>query len=119
MGASNGPNPEEMTYVDFVVKKKMHLLGTSLTQKNFMAALDSYFESLKLFLQVLTLLDSSYSSESDIEEISDDCIVNFVEENAIESFPDLYLDVANAQVKMCLPSKRQGRSSSSALLTIK
>ena len=47
----------------------------------------------------MLLLHNTYSIESDREDISDDCIENFVEENKIESFQDLYLEVANNQIK--------------------
>ena len=61
--------------------------------------LENYFESFKLFLQIVLLLHNTYSVETEIEDISDDCIANFVEENEIDSFQDLYLEVANTRIK--------------------
>ena len=45
------------------------------------------------------LLDNTYPEESDIEDISDECIVNFVDENEIESFQHLYLKILNTEIK--------------------
>ena len=104
VGASNGSHSKEMTYLDFVIKKGHTFIRDvfdpeELSKSVEIKTFESYFENFKLFLQILTLLDSSYSSESDIDDVSDECVVNFVDENDTESFNELHLEMANTQVK--------------------
>ena len=50
-------------------------------------------------LQIIDLLNISYSNESDIEDILDNCITEFINEISIESFSDLILAIENIEVK--------------------
>ena len=50
--------------------------------------------------QVVVLLNTSYSNESDIEDISDDCIAKFVSEMNVESFSDLFLQIERQKLKI-------------------
>ena len=50
-------------------------------------------------LQTVVLLSTSYTSESDIEDISDDYIAEFVNEKTFDSFLDLFLEINNTRVK--------------------
>lgn len=50
-------------------------------------------------LQISALLQTSYPSESDIEDIPDDCISESFEENNFESFSELFLKIEKAEVK--------------------
>ena len=50
-------------------------------------------------LQIIVLLKISYSNESDIEDILDDCITEFINEMSIESFSDLILAIENIEAK--------------------
>ena len=45
------------------------------------------------------MLQTSHSSESDIEDISDDCITEFVKDENFESFSELFLKIENTEVK--------------------
>ena len=94
MGAYNGPHSENTTCFDFAVKKYHCFIRNVFDSDEFSACdeiktLENYFESFKLFLQTVLLLHNTYSIESDREDISDDCIANFVEENKRERFQDL------------------------------
>ena len=96
----NGPNSKEITYLNFVIKREHAFIRNvfepeDLRKTDKVKTLESYFDNFNLFLQLLALLDSSYSSESDIEDICDECVANFVEENNIESFNELYLEAKN------------------------
>ena len=50
-------------------------------------------------LQIIVSLNTSYSNESDIEDISDDSIAESVNEMSIESCSDLFLEIENTKVK--------------------
>lgn len=50
-------------------------------------------------LQIVVLLYTNYSSESDIEDILDDWIAEFVSEMNFESFSDFFLETENTEVK--------------------
>ena len=47
--------------------------------------LENYHQVFKKMLQLVALLNTNYSSESDIEDISDDCVAEFVEEMGFET----------------------------------
>ena len=51
-------------------------------------------------LQIVILLNTSYSDESDIEDILNVCIAEFVNEMNFESFSDLFLENENTEVKI-------------------
>ena len=51
-------------------------------------------------LQIVVLLNTSYSNESDVEDISDDCISEFVNEMNFDSFSNLFLEVENTEIKI-------------------
>ena len=55
------------------------------TSKNI-ETLEKYHTPLRQLVQIVILFNLRYSKESDIEEISDDYIVNFMNENNLESF---------------------------------
>ena len=50
-------------------------------------------------LRIAVLLNTNYSKESNVEDISDDCIIEFTIEYSFESFEDLFLEIENNQVK--------------------
>ena len=51
-------------------------------------------------LQIVILLNTSYSDESDIEDILNVCIAEFVNEMNFESFSYLFLENENTEVKI-------------------
>lgn len=53
------------------------------------------------------MLNTKYSKENYIEDISDDCISQFVLENGFNSFEDLYLEIANTEIKNSRQVNRQ------------
>ena len=111
MGAPNDPHAKNMTYFHFVLEKEHSFIrnvfgSDELCDGDEIKTLENYFDSFKLFLQIVLLLHNTYSEEIYIEDISDDCIENFVEENEIESFQDLYLDETPKQKTLTF-QKRQ------------
>ena len=50
-------------------------------------------------LRIAVLSKTNYSKESDAEDISDDCIIEFIKEYSFESFEDPFLETENNQVK--------------------
>ena len=50
-------------------------------------------------LRIVVLLNKNYSKESDMEDISDDCIIEFINEYGFENFEDLFLEIENTQVE--------------------
>ena len=53
------------------------------------------------------MLNTKYSKENYIEDISDDCISQFVLENGFNIFEDLYLEIANIEIKNSRQVNRQ------------
>ena len=112
-----------MTYFDFVVRKEHSKIRNIFDEDELVnckeiKTLQNYYDNFKLFLQIVLLLNNSYPSESDIEDISDNCIVDFVEENEIESFQEPYLEISNMEIKNISFSKKKLPSTSlSVLLT--
>ena len=56
---------------------------------------------LKKMLRTVILLKTDYSRESDMEDISNDCMIEFINEYGFENFEDLFLEIENTQVKKC------------------
>ena len=50
-------------------------------------------------LHVSSLLNISYSSESDIENLMDDCVVGFLEEIHFNDFAEVSLEISNMKIK--------------------
>ena len=101
-----------MTYFDFVVRKEHSKIRNIFDEDELVnckeiKTLQNYYDNFKLFLQIVLLLNNSYPSESDIEDISDNCIVDFVEENEIESFQEPYLEISNMEIKNISFSKKK------------
>ena len=48
---------------------------------------------------VVGLLKNNYSKDTEMDDISDNCIAEFIDGYEFESFKDLFLDIANTQVK--------------------
>ena len=61
--------------------------------------LENYHQAFRKMLQISALLNTIYSKENDIEDISDDCVEEFVGEIGFDYFNDLYLKIENTQIK--------------------
>ena len=93
-----------MTYLDFVGRKQHAFIRNIFDQDELkqsipISSIEKYHESFRKVLQMVSLLQTSCSSESDIEDISDDCIAQFVENKNFESFSEFFLEIENAEVK--------------------
>ena len=102
---------EKMTYLEFVVKKEHAFIRNifqleDLAECPEMSTLENYFENFKKFIQVALLLENGYSPQSDAEFISDSCIEEFLRDNEIEDFQDLYTEVPNVRIKNVIVSKK-------------
>ena len=64
-----------------------------------MRTLENFHSVFRKMLQIVALLNTNYSSESEIEDISDDCVAEFVEEKNFDNFDDLCLEIENTQIK--------------------
>ena len=45
------------------------------------------------------MLNTNYSKKSDVEDISDDCVIEFINKYGFENFEDLFLEIENTQVQ--------------------
>ena len=104
MAASSFPNEKMSTYLDFVIVKEHAFIRNvfdhvELKQSKSIKAYERH-ESFRKMFQVVVLLNTSNSNESDIEDISDDCIAKFVSEMNVESFSDLFLQIEIQKLKI-------------------
>ena len=91
------------TYLDFVIVKEHAFIRNVFDHvelKQSIKAYEKHHESFRKMFQVVVLLNTSYSNESDIEDISDDCIAKFVSEMNVESFSDLFLQIEIQKLKI-------------------
>ena len=93
-----------LTYLDFVIAKERAFIRNifdygKLKQSKSFETHEEYHETFRKMLQIVVLLNASYSNESDIEDISDDCIAESVNEMSFESFSDCFLEIENMEVK--------------------
>ena len=63
------------------------------------STIENYHVEFKKLLHVSSLLNSSYSSESDTENIIDDCVVEFLEETNFNDFAEVFLEISNTKIK--------------------
>ena len=103
-GVLDFPGSRTTTYLDFIVRKKHAFIGNIFVQNELkqsipISTIEKFHESFRKVLQVISLLQTNYSSESDLEDISDDCIAEFVEDKSFESFSELFLKIENTKVK--------------------
>ena len=64
-----------------------------LTLSKNIETLEKYDGSFKKMLRIVVLLNDNYSKDTEVGDISDDCIAEFVDKYEFESFEDLYLDI--------------------------
>lgn len=60
-----------------------------ITKSKSIQTIQKYHETYINMLRIVTLLNTNYSKDSDIEDISDDCVAEFVNEMNFDSFADL------------------------------
>ena len=100
------------TYLDFIVPKKRAFIrnifdNAGLENCKEIWTVDNYHESFQLFLQIFLLLNANYTKENGIEDISDDCISQFVLKNCFNSSEDLYLETSNTGIIDIWQKKKQ------------
>lgn len=65
-----------------------------------MKTFEKYHQGFRSVLQIVLLLNSRYSTQSNIEDISDECIVQFVEENCFENFEELFSEIDETKIRL-------------------
>ena len=61
--------------------------------------MEKYHEAFKKMHRIVVLLNTSYSKESDVEDVSDDCMIEFINEINIESFEEIFLKIKNTEIR--------------------
>ena len=92
-----------MNYLEFVFEKEHSFIRNIFSDKKLserINKIDSYYTNFTYFIQIFSLLHKHYCTESDIEDIDSNCIVNFISRNEIESFQQLYNELAEMKVKL-------------------
>ena len=101
------------TYLDFFIAKEHAFIRNifdydELKRSNSIETHEKDYEAFRKMLQIFVLLNTSYSNESDTEDISDDCIAEFVNKMNFESFSGLFLEIENTKVKNIEWEDRKG-----------
>lgn len=65
-----------------------------------MKTFEKYHQGFRSVLQIVLLLNSRYSIQSNIEDISDEFIVQFVEENCFENFDELFSEIDETKIRL-------------------
>lgn len=65
-----------------------------------MKTFEKYHQGFRSVLQIVLLLNSRYSIQSNIEDISDEFIVQFVEENCFENFEELFSEIDETKIRL-------------------
>ena len=104
VATTNELESEEMTYYDFVVQKEHCFLRNIFDQDNLkksknMDTIGVYFAAFEKFLKIVALLENQYTSNSNIEDVSEECLIDFFRENQIYCFLELFLDISECDVK--------------------
>ena len=104
MAASNFPYEKITTYLHFIIFVEHSFIRNifkheELKMSKSIQTLENYHQAFRKMLKIVSLLKDNYSSASDIEDISDNCVAEFVEEMGFDNFNDLYLENENTQIK--------------------
>ena len=65
-----------------------------------MKTFEKYHQGFRSVLRIVLLLNSRYSIQSNIEDISDEFIVQFVEENCFENFEELFSEIDETKIRL-------------------
>lgn len=65
-----------------------------------MKTFEKYHQGFRSVLQIVLLLNSRYSIQSNLEDVSDECIVQFVEENCFENFEELFSEIDETKIRL-------------------
>ena len=98
------PNEKLKNFLDRVIAKEHTFVRNiydhdEIKMSKPISAIENYHIAFKKMLRVSSLLYSLHSSESDIENIIDDCIVEFLEETAFNDFAEVFLEISNTKIK--------------------
>ena len=101
LGASNCSDEKIKTYFNFGVSKEHGLIRNifhedELKHCNKIETFEKYHETFRLFLRIALLLNTRYSSN--IKDVPEDCIANFVRENNSEKFEELFIEVDSKNI---------------------
>ena len=58
-------------------------------------------------LRIVVLLNTNYLKESDVEDISDNCMTEFINEINIDSFEEIFLEIKNTEIRNMKWEKRK------------
>ena len=61
--------------------------------------MEKYHEAFKKMLRIVVLFNTNYSKESDVEDISDDCLIEFINEINNDSFEKIILEIENTEIR--------------------
>ena len=61
--------------------------------------MEKYHEAFKKMLRIVVLFNTNYSKESDVEDISDDCLIEFFNEINNDSFEKIILEIENTEIR--------------------
>lgn len=91
------------TYLDFAIFVEHSFIRNifdyeELKMLKSIQTLKNYHPTFRKILQIVALLNNNCLSKTDIEDISDDCVAECLEEMGFDNFSDLYLKIENRQI---------------------
>ena len=100
MSASNFPCEKITTYLDFVIFVEHSFITNmfeheKLKMSKSIQTLENYHQAFRKMLQIVALLNTNSSSDSVIEDISDNCVAEFAEKIGFDNFNDLCFEIEN------------------------
>ena len=72
----------------------------------------------KVAFKVSSLLNASYSPKSDMGDIMDHCIIEFLEETNFTDFSEVYLEISNIKIQNIRWDNRKDKKNANNLLRI-
>ena len=98
------PNEKLETFLNHVIAKEHAFIRNiydhdEIKMSKPISTIENYRVEFKKLLHVSSLLNSSYSSESDTENIMVNCVVEFLEETNFNNFAEVFLEISNTKIK--------------------
>ena len=99
------PNEKLETFLGYIITKEHAFIRNiydhdEIKMSEPITTIENYHVAFKkVAFKVSSLLNSSYWSKSDMGNIMDDCIIEFLQETNFTDFSEVYLEISNIKIQ--------------------
>ena len=107
-----GPYSDKKSYTDFIIKKEHHFLQNIFSKVELESSaticnLETYYEFFKKFIYVVTHLCVKSTKNSQIENVEDKQILDFMQNDCYDSFFELFERISEIKISSLANTKNK------------